>query len=73
MGGPHLPLKQVGVIADCHSEGQQLFERLLRVIECHRNLAGLEPDARREISKFLIHNLNRGLDQKLRPFEALSS
>ncbi len=53
MEGPHLPLKQVGVIADCHSQGQQLFERLLRVIECHRNLAGLEPDARGEVLKLL--------------------
>ena len=67
----NLALKAVEVIADGHGEGQQLFQRLLRLVEGYGDAAGLQPDPRREVLELLRKNLDRGLDQELRPFQAL--
>jgi hypothetical protein len=71
VSGSHLPLEPIEVVADGHSKGQQLFKRLLRLIEGYADPAGLQGDTRGEMLELLRHNLNRGLDEKLGPCEAI--
>jgi hypothetical protein len=44
--GHNLALKAVGVVADGHGEGQQLFERLLWIVKLDGDPAGLQAEAR---------------------------
>ena len=71
MRGSHLALKALEVVADSHGQGQQLFERLLWLVKGDGDTARLETHPRGEAIELLGHNLNRGLDQKLGPCEAI--
>ena len=52
-------LKAVEVIGDRHSQSQQLFQCLLRLVESDGDPAGLQADPAGEIVKFLIDDLDR--------------
>ena len=71
MDGPHLPLKPIKVVADGHGECEQFFERLLGLLKSDGDAAWLKGHTRGEILELLRQDLNRGLDQKLGPFEAI--
>jgi hypothetical protein len=70
-GGPDLAVEEVEVVADGHGEGEQFFEGLLGVVEGNGDAAGFEADAGGEVLQFLREDLNRGLDQKLGPFQLI--
>jgi hypothetical protein len=61
-------LEPVEVIANGHSERQQLLERLLWLVKGYGDLARLEPDTRGEALELLRQDLNWRFHQKLRPF-----
>ena len=67
--GRNQVLKAVEVVADGHGEGQQLFQRLLRMVKLDGDPAGLQPEARGQILEPLVDDARRGLDQKLGPFQ----
>jgi hypothetical protein len=69
MDGPHLPLEPIKVVANGHGESEQLFERLLWLLKSDGDEAWLKGHTRGEVIELRRHNLNRGLNQKLRPFE----
>ena len=70
-GRPHLTLKAVEIVADGHGEGQQFFQRLLRLVEGYGDAAWLQPESLGEVLELLLPDLSRGRDQKLRPFQAV--
>ena len=71
MDGPHLALEPIEVVADGHGESEQFFERLLWLLKGDGDAAWLKGHTRGEILELLRQDLNRGLDQKLRPCEAI--
>jgi hypothetical protein len=69
MSRSHLALKALEVIADGHSKGQQLLERLLRLVESYSDPAWLETDADGKVLDLLIDNSTGRFNEKLGPFE----
>jgi hypothetical protein len=71
MGGPHLAFEVLEVVADGHSESQQLFECFLGLVKGDGDAAWLEGHTRGEILELLRQDLKRGLDKQLWPCEAI--
>ena len=71
VSGSHLALEALEVVANGHGQGQQFLECLLRLVEGQADPAGLQVDTRRKVHELLRQDLKRGLDEKLRPFEAI--
>ena len=65
----NLALKAVGVVADGHGEGQQLLQRLLRIVKLDSDPAGFQPKPRGQVLELLVDDARRSRDQKLRPFQ----
>ena len=59
------------VVGDGHGEGEQLFERLLGVLELDGNAARFQPHAFGEVFELLREDGDGGFDQERRPFQAL--
>jgi hypothetical protein len=53
----------------CYSEGQQLLQRLLGLVKVYGDAARLQPDAFGKVLELLLKDLDRSLDQELRPFQ----
>jgi hypothetical protein len=59
-----LALEPLEVVADGHGEGQELFQRLLRLVEFDGDPAAFNVNTGRKVVKLLIHNLDGGFDQQ---------
>jgi hypothetical protein len=61
----------IEIVADCHGQGEELFEGFLWVLKIDGQAAGLEADAGREILELLIDDADGGFDEKLRLLDTL--
>jgi hypothetical protein len=64
-------LETIKVVTNRHGQGQQLFERLLRLVELDGDAARFQPHASREMRKFLGKDLKGSFDQEPGPREAV--